>query len=272
MDRRTFLATPLVFGLRDLLAQDEPQAAEWWPAALRRMKESDRYGIVLVSRADERARQAMGLVLNRILTENPAGAHQVFAGAVVACLTPQLADGRVRKPGERENRFLLAPDGTRVAADEMAWPEVSMNGSTAGNLDGVVEGLRAFLHGEKGERLARHAERIEKGLTEEIQEAIRALDAEDFEARARATARVTKEASPIAPYLVRLASTDPSLERRWRADAAVKEAFQAADPQAPGPRLPWGCAGQREFFDPCPYCGLGRAPEGTRYFLRILSK
>lgn len=273
MDRRTFLATPLVFGLEDLLAQDEkdPKVAEWWPAALKRMKETDRCGVVLVAPDEERARQQVGLALHRILTDDPAAAHQLFVEAVFVCLTPALADGRVRKAGGKENRILLAPDGKRVAADTMAWPGVRKDGATVGSLQETVESLRTFLHGEKDERLAEHAARVEKRLPEAARTAIASLDAEDFEERAKATTVLAKHAADLVPFLVLLSTRDASLERRWRAGAAVKQVFQAADPRSPGPRLPFGCAQHREHFDPCPGCGLGSAPEGTRYFLRFLT-
>jgi hypothetical protein len=261
MDRRTFLATPLVFGFRELFAQEaDPKVADWFTAALKRMKETDRYGVVLVVPNEERARQSMGLVLNRMLTEDPAAAHQLFAGAVFICMTAPLADGRVRKSGETENRLLLAPDGKRIAADEMAWTIV---GKAA--LAEMVEGLRKFLHGEKGERLAEHAARIEKRLTDEVRAALRALDAEDFEERSKASTVVLKNAAGMVPYLIRVAATDESLERRWRAGAAVKEIFQT------GGKIPFGCSTQLEYFDPCPGCGLARTPEPARHFLRFLS-
>lgn len=273
MDRRTFLAAPLVFGLRDLMAQEpkDPAVADWWPEALKAMKETDRYGVVLIVPNEERARQTAGLVLHQIAAEDVAGAHQLFAGAVFVCMTPAVADGRVGKPGERGNRILLSPDGTRVARDEMAWPAVSKAGVADATLENVVASLRTFLHGEKGERLAEHAARIEKGLTEEVRLAIRTLDTEDLQERSKASAVVAKNAAGIVPYLLRVAATDESLERRWRAGAAVRQLFQGADAAVPGPKLPYGCSGRREHFDPCPECGLARAPGPARYFLRFLS-
>lgn len=273
MDRRAFLATPLVFGLEDLFAQEEkdPKVADWWPAALKAMKVTDRCAVVLVVPQQEHARHAAGLVLNRILADDPAAAHQLFAEAVFVCMVPALADGLVRTAGETENRILLAPDGKRVAADTMGWPAVQKDGATVGNLAELVEGLRKFLHGEKGERLAEQAARVEKRLPDVLRDAIRELDHEDFEVRSKATAFVAKHAGDMIPYLLKLASTESSIERRWRAGAAVKKHFHAANPAAPGIRLPYGCAPEREHFDPCPNCGLGFAPGGSRYFLRFLS-
>lgn len=272
MDRRTFLATPLVFGFQDVFAQDDgdppvrqdPRVADWWPAALKRMKETDRFGVILVAPADERSRQQAGLALHRILTDDPASAHQLFVEAVFVCLTPALADGRVRTAGEKVNRILLAPAGKRVFADDAAWTRLGKDAET-------VASLRKFLHGEKDERLAEHAARVEKRMPEAARAAIAALDAEDFEERAKASAVLAKHAADLVPHLVRLSTEEPSLERRWRAGAAVKQVFQATDPAKPGPRLPYGCAPEREQFDPCPTCGLAIAPAPARYFLRFLS-
>jgi hypothetical protein len=266
MDRRAFLATPLVFGLREVLAQEpkDPAVAEWWPAARKRMKETGRPGVVLVVPQAERARQHAGLILHRILAEDPAAAHQLFVEAVFVGMTPALADGRVRTAGEKVDRILLSPDGKRLAADVSSWAGAPKDAE-------LVESLRSFLHGEKGERLAERAAEAEKRIPEAARTAIAALDAEDFEERAKASAVLAKHAADLVPYLIRLSREDASLERRWRAGAAVKQVFQAADPEKAGPRLPYGCAPQREHWDSCPTCGLAVAPAPARYFLRFLS-
>src|SRR5437016_2350092 len=54
LDRRAFLiqsaATPFIFGLRELIAQEPASGApEWFQKALQRMKETGRTGVVIVA-------------------------------------------------------------------------------------------------------------------------------------------------------------------------------------------------------------------------------
>jgi hypothetical protein len=193
-----------------------------------------------------------------------AETQALLAEAVLVCMTSALALDRVRGAKERETRFLLGPDGKRVQADDLEWPP-------AGREAELVRSLSTLLHGPKEERLKEHAARIEKKLPDAVRKAIDDLDAEDFAERDAASATLLKHAHGMIPYLVHRIRTEAVIERRWRLEAAVKRTFESGPEAKPGPRLPYGCSGRRGYNDPCPGCGIARAPDPSRYFLRFLT-
>jgi hypothetical protein len=67
MDRRAFLSilagAPVVFGLREVLAQEQDLRPEWFKQALARMKERKLHGVVIIAPADEAEQLELGRVL-----------------------------------------------------------------------------------------------------------------------------------------------------------------------------------------------------------------
>ena len=263
MNRRSFLAqaaaAPLVFGLSEALGQEHRRDPEWYRRALDRMKRTDRHGIVLVVPADSRKRRDFGEALHGLLNGPRTDAQALFTEAVFICLTPELADGRVRPAGGRENRFLLDPRGRRIAADRI---------ETIADPAKFVASFESFLHGRTGERLAAHARLIEGRLGDGVKRAIRRLDADSIEEREAAAARVLKEADSIIPYLAHLGRTERSLERRQRCRDLIGIHFRSLAAK----RMPYGTHPVAQVIDPCPGCGLGFAPRQSRHFLSFLTK
>src|SRR6266850_4502983 len=91
MERRTFLSilagSPLIFGLRELLAQDS--APDFLAIAFKRMKETRRPGVVLVIPSDVEGRKRLGEgLLARLPTGSKAGREgfELFCASVFICL------------------------------------------------------------------------------------------------------------------------------------------------------------------------------------------
>ena len=99
--------------------------------------------------------------------------------------------------------------------------------------------------------------------------AVRDLDADAFPVREAASKKLA-ELAPRAPALLAEALEGaPSLEARCRITRLFDELYAATPHGQPGPRLPYGVAWASERVDPCPGCGLGVMPAGTRLFLRF---
>jgi hypothetical protein len=269
LKRRTFLATPLVFGLRDLLAQ-ESSKPEWFQAALQRMKETGRLGVVLVAPDGREPQRRLGSALWILANEEHPEAHELFGEAVFVCVTADLAGRTVKGSG---NRVLLDPDGKRIAQDTVE-PELFEDPRR------FVGSFRPFLRGESNERLRERAEAIEKGLPDEVRAALRNLDAEDPAEREKAAKVAGRSADRMVPYLTWISLTAASLERRGRAKDLLRRQFEAAPEDKPGARLPYGttlprfvgsCAGLRAEDEGVPKCGLSEAPIRARKFIRFLN-
>ena len=265
LDRRTFLATaaaaPLIYGLKSVLGT--PDDNEWFRAALQRMKETRRYGIVLVVPADLRLRQTVGTRLRALLDGPSTAAHALFSEAVFICLTPELAAGRVQSGSETHTRILLDPDGRRVVADTMAWATLQPR-----NFFGSFS---RFLHGQDGQRLAGHARTIEQSLPDEVRSALPRLDDASVHARSEASTLVLRHADRMIPYLVHQGLNGESPEARSRCHALVEEFFRLSEAAHFGPRLPYGATRASVAADPCPACGLAVAPVRSRKLLRFLA-
>ena len=184
MDRRTFLsmaaASPFVFGLQDLLAQESAPAdpkPEWLQAALGRMKETRRYGVVLVIPPGKKGQVRLGQGILARLSSPGLQANELFCEVVFICLSEKLAEqfrGGTRE-GDRAildgvDRILLDPDGKKVAADRIDLKELEHYWS-------FHKTFGRFVHGENGERLAAHQKEIEKTLPVEVLEAAARLTA-----------------------------------------------------------------------------------------------
>ncbi len=298
MDRRTFLATPLVFGLEDLLAQDPvPGRPEWFDEALRRMKETGRLGVVIVvpelaqakpdprykdlgelneiilRQAREAPRRRIGTALWILANRPHPEAHAILCEAVFVCMTPELADSSVRIKGDARNRILLAPDGSRVASDAVTTETFEDPAKFAASFG-------AFLRSEGKARIRERSETLEKSLPDPLRTALARLDDEDAAAREAAVAALAKEVERLVPCLF-WHGMSGSAERRGRAKDLLRRPWRSAPEDRPGPKLPYGavlprfvlsCSDWVEETEVVVMCGLAAVVGDSPKFLRFLAK
>ena len=270
IDRRAFLAgaatAPLVFGLRELLGQEPKWEPDWFAQARRRMKESGRFGVVLVIPGDKAGRERLGTALQALLEDESEGPRELFSEAVFVCVTAEIARAGLREAGERQNRLLLSPDGKRVLADSV---ELNLFEDPAK----FIKSFGALIHGDKGERLRDRAAAIRAELGDGAKRALARLDADTVEERDEAASQLQKVADWIIPLLVETRVTSTSEEVQARCRAILRKYFESGAPTAP-PRLPFGCALETPTpkGDGCPGCGLVIVRRDARKFLGFLSK
>jgi hypothetical protein len=268
VERRTFLSilagSPFVFGLRELLAQDT--APDFLAAALKRMRETRRFGVVLVipSGKKEQTRLGEGL-LARLPTGSKTGVDgfELFCANVFVCLGESRARefGDGKPEGDGVLRILLSPEGKKVAADRI-------NLEVLENAGKFRESFTKFIHGEEGARLREHAQAVEKGFPEEIKAAAARMGAEPSEAR-EARELIKSRADAIAPWLVQRSSDKNGAPFR----AILWEYYLEQAWKEPEPCLPFGIQVARvRVEDPCPPCGMA-AYRGSAYrFLSFYAK
>ena len=227
IDRRAFLAAaPLVFGLDRLIAQ-EPGRPAWADAALRRMKDSGRFGLLIAVPAADPQQMRAGTALWALTRSELQSVRRLLAEVVLVCAV------RPDVLGVRDERtfVLLSPDGRAI------------DGAGIG-LDVLEDGERfaaaaeALLAGEG--RRADRAVDMGRRLSIELRLAIEGLDAENPEERQANVLTVANEADRIAPLLAHLARTGRSPELRGRAAQALVRLYDRAKEDAFGPRLPYG--------------------------------
>ncbi|HZL72595.1 MAG TPA: hypothetical protein VFC86_09050, partial [Planctomycetota bacterium] len=148
LDRRTFLkaaaAAPCIFGLREIFAQEPDARPEWYKQALARMKERKLHGVVIVAPAAEPEQLELGRRLWVLLDGDFPEVHELLLTGVFVVMTPALAESAgVRKADEKEDRFLLDPEGKRIASD--------IRDATAfDKAGGFVASFAPVLFGESG--------------------------------------------------------------------------------------------------------------------------
>ncbi len=281
MNRRTFLAlgagAPAVFGLTEVLAfppgrQDDARPA-WYSEALKRMKETGRCGVALVAPEGPGSLLEFGQALLERIEADDADVREMLFETVFICLTA--AHAKALLPGEG-NRLLLDPDGKRIAGDAVAI-------ETLDDTRKFVDSFRAFVHGERGERLRDSVATLRKGLSaterEEIEKSIDALDT-DAAAPEVATVLVSGKAERIASWLVcaRLEAVHAQGRDRLRGLIAAAYAKRAS-------RLPFGtrlpkfrsiCGHNTEVEEgedrPGPPCGMAESSKQGRRFIKVLIK
>ncbi len=282
MDRRTFLkaaaAAPCVFGLCELFAQDAPAGPEWFRQALARMKERKLYGVVIVAPEAAPEQLELGRQLRDLVDEDYPDVHEHFLTGVFVVMTPALAaSSGVRKADEKENRFLLDPEGKRAAADK---PEAKTFETPAA----FAASFGSFLHGESGERLKARAEELAASAPAEVAAALRDLGADALETRDRASGTLSARAKELIPLYAWKRRTAADSEVSSRLRSIIERQYLA------GSRLPFGtrapkfietCGGLMELpqemetneKDVAVDCGMGRIDDArVRKFLRFLTK
>ena len=276
MDRRAFLAAgPLVFGLDALFAQEQGAAA-WIDAALKRMKDSGRFGLVFVAPEADPLQKRVGTALWDLTRS--AHVRGLLAETVLICVLPVHARAVAATPGML---VLLAPDGSAADASPLKVETLEDPVRFAATVDAL---LRADGRREK------RAEAIRAGLSDDLRGALDGLDVGDLEARENAFAAVAGAGDRIAPLLAQMSRTGRSEECRGRAAQALARVYERAAEDVHGPKLPYGarvprlagrgCGGEGEIPEDAPKnppaifaCGMARIPDGPpRRFLRFLSK
>lgn len=292
MIRRDFLTilagSPFVFGLRELFGQDAPSdSPDWFKAALKRMKETRRYGVLLVIPPGKEAQARLGQGLMARFSQTFQGGNddiEIFVANVFICLSEararQLTGGKLEGDGtiaEGVHRVLLDPEGRRVAADRVD-PSVLEDSSK------FRESFRKLVAGDDGSRLRNHAREIEKTLPDEILKAVdrisrpprRVESGQEAEELRGAMDLVKGRIDSIAPWLAHLTVKEENeksfLQTRLRSifrEHCIERSFRDPDPS-----LPFGIKVEAmPPEDPCPPCGRSAIlPGKARKFLSFFEK
>ena len=277
IDRRSFLAAvPLVFGLDHLRAQEAGRPA-WIDAALKRMKDTGRFGLLLAVPGTDPFQKRVGAALWSLTRSELQSVRQLLAECVVVCATRPAVLGV--PANDDRGLFLLSPEGALLDGARLA-PADLENGerfAAAAETLLIAEGRRA-----------KRAAAIERELSPEVLRALDRLDAEDVQERQAACLRVAEGADLIAPLLAQRARTAATPEARGRAGQALARLYDRAKENAFGPRLPYGarvpkmrqagCGGLVEARDHDPdeavaiKCGRAAVhADEVRLFLRFLA-
>lgn len=288
MNRRAFLkfaaAAPCVFGLRDLLAQEPPDLRPaWFKDALARMKERKLHGVVVIAPSADPAQKQFGVLVRDLVEGAFPAVHELMLTSAFIFMTPAVAEAcGVRKADEESTRFLLDPDGKRVAAD-------SPDPKSVENDKSFVESFVPFVHGENGDRLKALSLEVMGSVTAKVFKAMVDLGADELLTREVASADLVAHAADLVPYYAwkRRTASDPEVASRL---LAVIETHYRSLPGTVPPRLPFGtrvpkfadrgCGSMRELAEseaqpdrPMVACGMGRIDASeTKAFLRFLTK
>jgi hypothetical protein len=275
VDRRAFLSilagSPFVFGLREILAQEG--SPDFVNAALKRMKATKRFGVLLVIPADKVSRMKLGqALLDRLAVGSDADrkGFDLFCAHVFVCLSDEQAAKaglEAKVEGEGVLRLLLDPQGKRIEADRVKLGVIQDPGKFA-------ESFTAFIHGEKGARLRDHAKAIEKEFTPELKKAaerlaVGRLDGTDGEA-ADAYSTFVKRADTITPWLLQKKLEDTESKYQLILWEFYMHKGPALDPE---PVMPFGIRAERGAVgDPCPPCGMAAYRATSYRFLSFFAR
>ena len=266
--RRTFLgqaaATPLIFGMGCLTSRSSTSKPDWFETALRRMMETGRCGVVIVVPEGEKDREFLAEALTGRLEDPDPETRRIFCEAVFVCLTRELCDEALRGA---EDRFLLDPEGRRLAADTMSL-------TTCSSQRLFVDSFRAFIRGKGNSRLRERAEALGDRITPEIRDALAHLDDDSIDARETAAERLVAAADAILPYLVWRGTIETREDLRARYLGIVDRHID----HLPERRLPYGCTWPSDSGYVAPRCsavarcGLAAMVEPSRRFLTFLTR
>jgi hypothetical protein len=266
LTRRTFLigsaAVPLIYGLKELTAGGQDADPAWIADALARMKQTGRWGLVLVLPADPMARFRFGQQL-WALTAFPnedLEAHALFCEVVVVVMTSELA----------RKHFAVAAASTRVLLSHEG--KVLESDSEPVLLDRPKEfaaSYKSFVHGEGSKRLTGRAAEVEKALPPELQAALAKLGSESADEQAAAKLTLARHVEKVTLPLAVLAEAASAELTRKRAFNLLTGHYAALNVKEPGAKLPYGASGPHH-YSPCPSCGLGCLPPRSQMFLRFL--
>jgi hypothetical protein len=193
-------------------------------------------------------------------------AQRLFCQAVFVCLRRDEVKRIYPELGRISAAVLLDLDGKPIA--QLAGADDLFG-------EGFAAKMGAFLHGDKGERLAEmvKVQRTVLGADacRRFDKAVKDVDSDDFETR-EAGSRALAEIGPKAPFLVVTAARSaPGPEARYRIEAVFDKIYAAAPQEQPGSRLPFGTQWEKIKFDPCLGCGLAAMPDVTRMYIRCIT-
>ncbi len=251
LSRRTVLAAPLAFGL-DALTGCGGAAEDALEAGLARMRETGRFGLVLVAPADEAQARKLGRDLHRLLGTGPAEARELACSVVLIGLPRDLARRRIRADLPAHPVFLLSPEGKLVdsafydpASD--AFEQVRGAGTDPGPAN-LLRLLRSTVFDGESLVLERASKKLELSVDEK--NALAALEGERWEDAAAFLRPRAERLGPLLALRAR-ASEEPLCGR-------IRSVFNPTPNAAP--KLPYGMTveqGPVEVEDPCAWCGLG---------------
>jgi hypothetical protein len=232
--------------LGELFPQASPcqEVPAWWKAALKRMKELGRPGLVFIAPENEADLEKLGRSIRDLLESGDSRAQEIFCYAVVVCLRINIA--RVCLPDDAApGRVLVLDESGRVI--EKAEPP----GSALEKPEAFEERFSSLIHGEGERRLSASADRLRPKLTDTEKAAFTDLSADAVAARDSATATLAGNSEMLMSLIVRERRATKEAERAARLRQIVDARFKAADEKTPGPRLPFGT-----WFDPGTGCGI----------------
>lgn len=276
IDRRVFLgglaAAPLVYGL----GPSAPGDPEWLVEALARMKDTGRWGVVLLAPAGEEPRRKLGLALYALteLDEEDVEAHDLFCQAVFLILSESQARIRFPKAAGAVDRILLDPDGNPLAWDAAGLEIYADSAKFAAS-------FRTFIHGPDGGRLVDRARALEAALPEPLLRAVRDLESDSADLRLEAVLTLTRSIEKVTPVLAHVQQRGGTEEARRQARLLLRRYFSTLAREGIGTRLPYGSFLGR-FVNSCGTyvpearvsiaCGMGRASKRTRKFISFLAQ
>jgi hypothetical protein len=269
MNRRAFLSiaagAPLVFGLRELLAQES--APDFVTQALKRMKRTGRFGVFLILPDADADRQALG---KNLLARMPIGSKagrtgfELFCANVFVCLSADQAAKaglKAKSDGPGLLRILLDPEGKTVAADSVALDVFAESPAFS-------KSFATFINGADGARLRDRALAIEKGFTDELKKSAEQIRSDGPEST-QAMESLGASADSIAPWFAQ-----KSLEKDGaRFEAVLWNYYMEQAAKDPEPSLPFGIKVERvvQVEDPCPGCGMAVFRRAHYKFLKFLT-
>ena len=281
MERRAFLSilagSPLIFGLRELLAQDPEKAArvvpEWYRAALKRMKETRRYGVVFIVPDDPAERERWGKALaarsNDLLHPDSSARHAVVFIAVTKTLhSPCLEEAPIK-----QNRILLDPDGHRLSADQV-------NVEVLEKRKDFDSSVLALVWPGDPKRKKDRADELEKSVPDSLRKAVEELSVNEGPMPSKACGIVVEQADPFMPWVVSkfseavkaCADERGVLRRIPYLHFALSQYWIAQLDEQKGASLPYGIKVESVPHDSCPSCGLQARPTRVRRFLEFFEK
>jgi hypothetical protein len=255
----------VVFGLPELLRAQDDKRPEWLEAALKRMKETRRMGLVFVAPAEEARRRALGERLWQLAESKDPAARALAGECVMLCVTREVAKPLWGDVDVNENALVLDADGKRLGAGTLVFAK-------------VVDEARSLLNGAAGARLkAASAAALEALAVADREAVVKALDEVDVEGEppAAPVGLLRSRADRIAPSLALTSLAAVYAPGREACRALLVEMGDRLSAKDE-PRLPFGARVGEEKVMPegegCGPCGMAVARPVSRKFLEFLTR
>ncbi|MBY0525744.1 MAG: hypothetical protein K2R98_20230 [Gemmataceae bacterium] len=264
-----------------------PKPGELIALARQRMKDEVKLGVVIVVPADASNASMLANQLSLLIgaadpkccVSEPrrpfgfppavgpgdAAAQLLFYQAVFVCLPVDEVKDLVSD---------LKADTAVVLLDLAGKPAAELKSEPELFTKGFAKHMAEFIEGKQAERLGEviKAQRaaVGKETAERIDQALRDLDAREFDKRQRAGEYLTQMTPRCTAILMQALRGKPSLEVTRRLEKMFESVYLSQE--KPGARLPFGVAWQEQVVDACPGCGRGEASHSSRRFLRFTSQ